>query len=317
MYSRVTSKENRFFYMGIAILLVIMYHWSIYPLRYFDTKIPLIGQLFSHGYIGVDIFLFLSAYGLGYSFENNNIVTFYKRRLLRLLPIYPFFLLLFFLVFKITPPLTEYFDLNNYLLNQVSFKAILFPTDNIEWYVPALLCLYAIYPLIFMLVNKNVSPWLYVLVFVAITVGVVVFHHIINGLLLGRLPIFIMGCIAYQYDKSKRESDLCKIIGLSAIAGVCLSGSMYVITLTIPALLLLSDKIDFAYPKRLKSIVSYLGHHSLEIYLAQQISTKFIMRLYDNPYISLAHSFMYIAVISTILIIIQNCINKVLKKLCL
>lgn len=73
-------KANRNYLMGVAMLLVIVFHffcWVTNP----------IGKL-NIGFIGVDIFLFLSGFGLSYSFEKNGLLDFYKRRIIRIYPTY-------------------------------------------------------------------------------------------------------------------------------------------------------------------------------------------------------------------------------------
>ena len=69
--------------MGIAILIVIVYHAACcnLPMGYF-TKVA------NYGLIGVDIFMFFSGYGLCYSFNKNKLSEFYKRRYMRVLPLY-------------------------------------------------------------------------------------------------------------------------------------------------------------------------------------------------------------------------------------
>jgi peptidoglycan/LPS O-acetylase OafA/YrhL len=73
--------------MGIAILWIVWFHTlSFNPF--------LIGNLLtffkSIGYFGVDIFLFLSGFGLitGWVNKQYTITAFYKRRLLRIMPAY-------------------------------------------------------------------------------------------------------------------------------------------------------------------------------------------------------------------------------------
>ena len=59
--------KNRSLLMGVAILMVIMYHA-------FCCNLPMgpVSHILRYGYLGVDIFIFLSAIGLCYSFEKNN-----------------------------------------------------------------------------------------------------------------------------------------------------------------------------------------------------------------------------------------------------
>lgn len=66
--------------MGIAMLFVVVFHafcWIYNPVGGFNI-----------GYVGVDMFLFLSGFGLASSFEKNKLSIFYKNRLKRIYPMY-------------------------------------------------------------------------------------------------------------------------------------------------------------------------------------------------------------------------------------
>lgn len=78
-----TLRDTRSMMMGIAILMVILYHAVCSNLPMGLLTIPA-----TYGLIGVDIFLFLSAYGLCYSLQNKNLREFYGRRFMRILPAY-------------------------------------------------------------------------------------------------------------------------------------------------------------------------------------------------------------------------------------
>lgn len=91
----ILSKNNRTFYMGISMLLIIGYHILLLLSDNILNKtlwLPF-KSIFNHGYIGVDIFFFLSAYGLCHSFEKSTIIQFLKKRALRILPTYILFLI--------------------------------------------------------------------------------------------------------------------------------------------------------------------------------------------------------------------------------
>lgn len=79
--SQLYISRSRTLVMGIAILMVMYFH--------FPHAIPPILSLAKRcGYWGVDIFFFVSGYGIYYSLGNecNSCWNFYKRRLLRILP---------------------------------------------------------------------------------------------------------------------------------------------------------------------------------------------------------------------------------------
>ena len=79
-------EKNRIAIMGFAAMWILILHvW--YPCFYDNGAIPNLfeGFIVGSGYVGVDIFMFLSAIGLFYSLENNSIIVFYKHRIKRLL----------------------------------------------------------------------------------------------------------------------------------------------------------------------------------------------------------------------------------------
>jgi len=65
--------------MGIAILWVMMFHLPLRP------GIPIIKEFFNIGYGGVDIFLFLSGFGLYFSLSKKGIKLshYYKKKILQ------------------------------------------------------------------------------------------------------------------------------------------------------------------------------------------------------------------------------------------
>lgn len=73
--------ENRQTLMGYAILMVIIYHYGCWVYNLFGE--------FNIGFVGVDIFMFVSGWGLVYSYnKSKNIKEFYIKRSKRILPIF-------------------------------------------------------------------------------------------------------------------------------------------------------------------------------------------------------------------------------------
>lgn len=60
----ITVSKYRTPLMGFAMLWIMLFHIGI--------NIPIIGTLTQKGYWGVDIFIFLSAYGLYYGYKKDN-----------------------------------------------------------------------------------------------------------------------------------------------------------------------------------------------------------------------------------------------------
>lgn len=72
----ICQRVDKQFLMGIAITFVWLYHLRC-------TCHHLGDPLFKPLFIGVDIFLFLSAYGLCFSYNKNTLGQFYKNRIKR------------------------------------------------------------------------------------------------------------------------------------------------------------------------------------------------------------------------------------------
>ena len=71
--------------MGWATLFIILGHTIFYGSNYVYYG-PILHQIIRYGCIGVDMFLFLSGFGLVYSIKKHPVAVFYKNRISRLLP---------------------------------------------------------------------------------------------------------------------------------------------------------------------------------------------------------------------------------------
>lgn len=78
--NRLTN--NRSFFMGVAMLSVVLYHCNNAV-----NGIDLL-NFFSWGYIGVDIFFFFSGLGCSFSYNKHSLGRFYKNRFFRIMPLY-------------------------------------------------------------------------------------------------------------------------------------------------------------------------------------------------------------------------------------
>ena len=124
--------ENRTETMGIAMLMVLLYHLK--------------GTWFYPGFLGVDIFLFLSAYGLSRSYKTNTLGIFYKRRLNRVVPLY----ILMGVGISLVYCLFYHHSLTwlDVLCNITSLNYWGLGGSVAEWYLSFLLILYLLYPIL-------------------------------------------------------------------------------------------------------------------------------------------------------------------------
>ena len=124
--------ENRKGCMGIAMIMVLLYHFNqIY---------------FYPGFLGVDFFLFLSAYGLCKSFDSNSLSVFFKHRLQRILPMYIFMGIgMSIVAIKFLNKQLSGWDwfCNISSLNYYGLGGFVF-----EWYLSFLLLMYFLFPLL-------------------------------------------------------------------------------------------------------------------------------------------------------------------------
>ena len=66
--------------MGWSILWIMMLHFTF-------NQIKPLGFIAQYGFAGVDIFIFVSGFGLFFSLDkNDDLITFYRKRLLRIFP---------------------------------------------------------------------------------------------------------------------------------------------------------------------------------------------------------------------------------------
>ena len=142
--------------MGFAIIWVILYHSGFVKPFLFSYLSP----LYVCGFGGVDIFMLLSGFGLTFSISKKRTIReFWLSRIVRIYPIY------FFLV--IVGSVLNGSDTVSVVLWKCT--ALGYWTNGIffDWYVPAILTLYALFPLIFYLANSLISflsiktPFLY------------------------------------------------------------------------------------------------------------------------------------------------------------
>ena len=199
---------NRTALMGVAILLVVLFHMTYRLANNGIQHIP-----FTHCMIGVDIFFFLSGYGLYYSLTKNSSITkFYKKRFIRIIPFYAVVVFVSLL-----------------LSNQLSFKTFILESTTLgywltgeyfDWYVPNLILCYLVFPIWFHTIKWNIC--VSSIIFTIFTFTVITLPHSsnVNFMALARYPSFILGSlIACVLDKDLYSKRNTLIITLSLICG--------------------------------------------------------------------------------------------------
>lgn len=120
--------------MGWSILWVMMLHFTF-------NQIKPLGFIAQYGFAGVDIFIFVSGFGLFYSLDkNDNLVSFYRKRLLRIFPTY-------YIIGLITNLLITHDDILSFLF-RYSTLGFWIGNKYAEWFIPSIILLYLIAPFI-------------------------------------------------------------------------------------------------------------------------------------------------------------------------
>ena len=140
--NEIVKFTNRSYWMGWAIISIILCHiqYTCFDGSHF---FKLLRSLFVKGEFGVEIFLFLSIIGLCYSIENHGLIKYYKNRIKRIFPMYLIFIIITFIFFKIT----DYRIIDFFF--QITGLAIFTGNRLEEWYIPATIVIYVLFPIIF------------------------------------------------------------------------------------------------------------------------------------------------------------------------
>lgn len=317
--------------MGIAMICIMLYHQTWVLNGFFMEWIHLLG------YIGVEIFLFLSGFGLVHSLSKNNLNQFYRHRIKRILPAcFVFGILKISLSFIPTMP-----KVSNFFLDLLGLS---------HWYIYAIVIYYLVSPILYKIIKKY--GW-YPLIAISIISFFIVYiwkadtnaPYFIKYArwILKRFPVFILGMtIALRPINWRLSTYLIlgilflglNIISLHFIIGVNANGlestniinrffylvpnrtdipdngrylldmlSVFGLCLTFSFAAYISSKFHFL------SILNWFGIYSLELYLCHQYVFKvFLEHSIGNPYIEL--------LISCITSVVVAYIIKVISQMC-
>lgn len=194
--------ENKVEMMGLAIILIICFHSDLGDGIKEIRAIAFIKELCD---IGVELFFMLSGFSLAMSFnKDGNIIHFYKKRFLRLLPSY-------FMVFGIWYAFLCYKDgggILSYLWN-LFFLNYYVDNDLLIWFIPVILLYYLLLPLYIKIIKYNsifkALPFLIILIDILLKVC-----HIDPRLTLLRLPIFFIG--ANIFFENRGKCNICSLL---------------------------------------------------------------------------------------------------------
>ena len=264
--------------MGIAIIWIMLYHYN------FNTNLFL-NSFIIFGYGGVDIFIFLSGYGLYYSsLKSLKIGAFYKKRAERILPIYLFSILLWGGL-KGESLKTVFLEMTT-----LGFILPFLQIPTFDWYIPAIIILYLIFPFYIKCFQKNARLATIILFTIGIILSLIysvllLRDYSLNNtfiLLTSRIPIFSLGVLTGKLSQTDMHVSSNALYFL-AIVGLLLVGILYLFVpfnymwnlalfwypfiLITPGLCLFLATLFSKSFGWLKRTLSFLGGISLELYL--------------------------------------------------
>lgn len=257
-------KEIRYCFMGVAMIMIVLFHVS-QTLNSDDVIGKLFNYVFGEGWVGVDVFFLLSTFGLCYSYNNNSLSHFYKRRIFRLIPLYPLALIIGIVGnnLDISHALWTFFC-------QLTGIALFTPVVDLLWFLEALVLLYLFFPL-FYKVCKFVHShgiWCFLLVCVFTSLSLIFINNYWIQISVKRIPVMMLGVLTFLCDKNNQESKKFKYYGFMCLLAIIpLMKSMH---FYVPACMLLISNAT-SYFKILRPLC-FIGKHTLEIYIAQHFS---------------------------------------------
>ncbi|WP_196805734.1 acyltransferase family protein [Butyrivibrio sp. WCD2001] len=215
--------------MGIAILLIVISHNNMdFPWGFHNVNsgIKMLCQ------VGVDIFFLLSGFGCYYSMKkDSNPISFYKKRIMRLVPPYLTVLLIFSLYAICVMGKT----LKEYLW---TYSLVSFYVDNTlnEWFIASIILVYLIYPLIFAIVEKSetiLKAWIILLYAIIV---LFLFHiiripypvKVVFELLGTRFPAFLIGSWLAKNSEGNRGIKFSTALYLIILGALSCILSLYV-----------------------------------------------------------------------------------------
>lgn len=322
--------DSRLFLLGIATLLVVFFHSdyliidNIFSVNFFTNILKFIQKT---GNFGVDLFLLLSGVGLYFSFSKNKIKTFYKNRFKRILPVFIIVTIIYAMITK-TMTIVE-------ILETLFFLSFFVKGNADVWFIPFIMIMYLIFPLIYKIIKEKDWHGLVILLFVTMLFNFLYsvclpVNYLYIELALTRIPVFLCGVYLGKLIFLKKKIGL-NIFFISFLSQILIIFILYV-NLNIErfsifaryfyCLLSISSVINISFLfSMLKNreilfvkIIEFFGLFSLEIYLIYEKVEYILMKCYK--YDSIVVFYIFCFLITILLSIVVKKIVNMLIILC-
>lgn len=327
--------SSRTLLMGIATLWVALSHcrhldfsqsWLLQRLN----LVVILSYIRNSGNAGVDIFLFLSGFGLFHSLASDpQIRPFYARRFWRILPSLFFVSVIYYGLTHIEQPVQyglHIFQLSIY--HPVYDRGII-------WFFSLLIPLYLLYPLFHKVINRYGLPGALGLIVLSIlfSFGVRAVHQEYFEkieIMLMRVPIFIAGIAAARLLQRKA------VFSVGTMITVCVCSLLYFFAIPlipIPAdivglerylyfplaigfCLSLSFMDQMIPGNMLRRFLILVGSYSLEIYLLFEIIEKSLVTFYRHKEgVGIPYSLACFAITLVLAFMLRCCSETIVRNL--
>lgn len=324
--SQLISKHREALY-GISILWIMLFHAKLcncyYP--------PILQEIFKYGNMGCDIFLFLSAICLYFSYtKENQIYLYMTKRIIRIFVPIILICSVYWLPLFIKGKITLYEIFSRYTTLNFWITG-----DQQIWFLSLLLVLYFLYPYFYQYIffsGRSQALHTMVLISLAIVISFTIKHEAPSfyentEIALTRFPIFILGCFAGKivYEKNYISS---KFLYLSIITVIIIfpilkvevlynefSNYFYLIG-GVAITFLLANCLDAISTTIIYKFFIFLGNISIELYLTHIILIRLYKHSIPIKYVE-GHLWRYFMILflSTIIAFVMSSLNKKISSI--
>lgn len=292
--------ENQTYFMGIAILMVVLYHSG--------------SRFFYLLFMGVDIFLLLSGYRIANSYNKRmSTLAFYKKRFSRIYPL--FFVLTTLVTFVYIYRERGEINLTDYLCNISSLSYYNLGGFLIEWYLCTLFIFYLLTPILINICNRIGIYTLYISLLSVLLIFSVFDLHWSYECAIGRLPIYVLGILLYVEPDKQRQKSILSYVFFTYCIALCFTICLYInhqvntyvlVYMSFPMLLWLVSWVIIR--GKAYNTITTLGKYTLELYVANVIAMNLM------PQSSMFSKYIIYVVLNIVCFLFIILINKVINR---
>ena len=304
--------------MGFSMIMVFLLHAQSEKLGFMPTG--LLGTVCSKGNRGVDMFLFLSAFGLCFSLKKNDLKTFYLNRFKRIIPTWWVVLVSIHVIGIFVGSKFDGYVYPHSIIDMFFWYTglgYIFNQCFYDWYIPMLLVFYLLIPFINRLSRNNV------LLMILLSIPLIWLYKESGylsylSLSITRIPIFLLGVLFFK-DTEQNKYHLflmtCVILWLYIFAfsffwkvpGVIQDGPLLPIFMG-----LLGFIISLKYLRFIEVFLSFVGTISLEFYLIHPFRRPqyLISLITKDSVLQVLGAFILVVLLSYLLHLVMNKVNE-------